>query len=196
MRSQRSGLGQRITRQQPASRNYAGHSAGLHPEEDDDLEEDEEYYVTRPRTSARRYDLVPEQVIRQGNRQYTIHHGAPPPRRQHQYIEDEEQGGGKGTRRRFHPLVWFGIALFIMIVGFLLWGMYGSKNKTTGSLGKLEPTRRTPLSGIVTVQRTQATSLPSTSEGRSLSSNFREAMRPEQEATRSRPCRAMTAILQ
>jgi hypothetical protein len=120
MRTQQSGLGQRTTRQQPASRQYAGHSAGLHPEEDYDLEDDEAYYVTRPHTSARRYDLMPEQVIRQGNRQYTIHHGAPPiPRRQHQYIEDEEQEVEKGTRRRYHPLVWFGIALFIMIIGWI-----------------------------------------------------------------------------
>jgi hypothetical protein len=119
MKTQQSGLGQRTTRQQSASRQYAGHSAGLHPEEDYDLEEEEEYYVTRPHTSARRYDLQP-QVIRQGNRQYTIHHGAPPvPRRKHQYIEDEEQEVGKGTRRRYHPLVWFGIAIFIMIVGWI-----------------------------------------------------------------------------
>src|SRR5579864_7962754 len=116
MKYQETGLGQRrtgqrnvpTTRQQPASRQYAGHQAGIHPEEDYELEEDEEYYVTRPHTSARRYDLVPEQVIRQGNRTYHVRHGAPPvPRRQHQYIE-EEQEIGKGTRRHFHPLVWFG----------------------------------------------------------------------------------------
>src|SRR5260370_3706426 len=113
IREQQSGLGLRqITRRQPASRSYAGHQAGLHPEEDYDLEEDEEYYVTRPRTSARRYDLVPEQVIRQGNRTYHVRHGAPPvPRRQHQYIEDEEEP----KPRRVHWFVYVGLALFALI---------------------------------------------------------------------------------
>lgn len=126
IREQRSGLGQRQTgqgravQQQPASRDYVGHSAGIHPEEDYDLEEEEAYYVTRPHTSARRYDLVPEQVIRQGNKTYHVRQGAPPvPRRQHQYIDEEEQEVWKGTRRHYHPLVWFGIAIFIMIVGWI-----------------------------------------------------------------------------
>src|SRR2546427_10560595 len=97
IREQQSGLGLGYTtRQQPTSRQYAGHQAGIHPEEDYDLEEEEEYYVTRPHTSARRYDLVPEHVIRQGNRTYHVRQGAPPvPRRQHQYSEDEEQEVGK-----------------------------------------------------------------------------------------------------
>jgi hypothetical protein len=89
VRTQQSGLGQRIPAR--SSRVVTNEY---------DLEEDEAYYVTRPHTSARR--LLPEQVIRQGNRQYTIHHGAPPV-----------------PRRRYHPLVWFGIALFIMIIGWI-----------------------------------------------------------------------------
>jgi len=113
LREQQTGLGLRqTTRQQPASRSYAGHQAGIHPEEDSDLEEDEEYYVTRPHTSARRYDLVPEHVIRQGNRTYHVHHGAPPPRR-HQYIEEEQDEAR--PRRRVHWFVYVGIALFAII---------------------------------------------------------------------------------
>ena len=113
MRTQQSGLGQRTTAQQPASRNYAGHSAGIHPEDDYELEEDEEYYVTRPHTSARRYDLIPDQVIRQGNRTYHVRQGSPPvPRRQHQYIEDEEE---PKPRHRVHWFVYVGIALFAVI---------------------------------------------------------------------------------
>lgn len=119
MRTQQSGLGQRqngqgrAVQQQLASRRYAGHSAGIHPEEDYDLEEDEAYYVTRPHTSARRYDLAPEQVIRQGNRTYHVRHGAPPvARRQHQYIEEEEE---PKPRRRVHWLLYVGIALFAVI---------------------------------------------------------------------------------
>src|SRR5713101_5041808 len=102
IREQQSGLGQRQpARHQPASRQYAGHQAGIHPEEDYDLEEDAVYYDTRPHTSARRYDLVPEQVIRQGNRTYHVRHGPPPPRRRQYFEEDEAQ---TKPRRRVHPL--------------------------------------------------------------------------------------------
>ena len=114
MRTQQTGFGQRTTAKQPASKQYAGHQAGI-PEEDYGLEEDEAYYVTRPHTSTRRYDLQP-QVIRQGNRQYTIHHGAPPvPRRQHQYIDEEEDA--PKPRRRVHWFVYLGI-FFIAVVAF------------------------------------------------------------------------------
>jgi hypothetical protein len=102
MRQQRSGLGQRIPAN-PVQRRVLT--------DDFDLEEDEEYYVTRPRTSARRYDVQPEQVIRQGNRHYTIHHGAPPPRRR-QYFEEEQENP---KPRRVHWLVYVGIALFALI---------------------------------------------------------------------------------
>ena len=106
MNEQRSGLGQRVPAR--SSRVVTNEY---------DLEEEEEYYVTRPHTSARRYDLIPEQVIRQGNRQYTIHHGAPPvPRRRQYFEEDEEQ---PKSRRHVHPLVWFGLCLFVMVIGWI-----------------------------------------------------------------------------
>ena len=123
LRAQQTGLGQRqTTRHQPASRQYAGHQAGIHPEEDYGLEEDEEYYVTRPHTSARKYDLIPEQVIRQGNRTYHVRHGSPPvpprqqyqqPPRRRQYFEEEEEQ--PKPRRHVHKLVYVGIALFAVI---------------------------------------------------------------------------------
>jgi len=110
MNEQRSGLGQRVPAKPVARHVFT---------EDYDLEEEEEYYVTRPHTSTRRYDLLPEQVIRQGNRTYHVRHGSPPvPPRQHQYIE-EDPNVWKGTRRRFHPLVWFGFFIFIMIIGWI-----------------------------------------------------------------------------
>src|SRR5258708_3348780 len=113
MKYQQSGLGQRNTTKQPASRQYAGHQAGIHPEEDYDLEEEEAYYVTRPHTSARRYDLVPDQVIKQGNRTYHVRHGSPPiPQRQHQYFEEEEQ---PKPHRHVHKLLYVGIALFAIV---------------------------------------------------------------------------------
>ncbi len=92
------------------------HRAGLHPE-DQDLEEEESHYVTRPHTSARRYTNVPTRIT-QGNTRYNVKHGAPPARqRTHTEDEEEEQPGKKGLR--FHWLVYVGIALFIMIVGWI-----------------------------------------------------------------------------
>src|SRR6266852_5492877 len=93
-----------------------------------DLEEDEVYYNTRPHTSTRRYDLIPEQDIQQGNRTYHVRHGSPPghsrqqyhqpPRRQQEYFEEEEE---RRQRRRihFHPLVFIGFFLLAMIGGYV-----------------------------------------------------------------------------
>src|SRR5260370_27415129 len=103
MNEQRSGLGQRIPAR--SSRVVTNEY---------DLEEDEEYYVTRPHTSARRYDLIPDQVIQQGNKRYHIRHGSPPvPPRQKQYFEGEEQR----KPRRVHWFVYLGI-FFMAVVGF------------------------------------------------------------------------------
>src|SRR5260370_8412174 len=85
LREQQSGLVQRTTAQQPASRQYAGYQAGIHPEDDYDPEEDEDYYVTRPHTSTRRYDLIPDQVIRQENRTYHVLNPSPPVHSRQQY---------------------------------------------------------------------------------------------------------------
>src|SRR5260370_42572474 len=100
MNEQRSGLGQRVPAR--SSRVVTNEY---------DLEEDEEYYVTRPHTSTRRYDLIPDQVIQQGNRTYHVRHGAPP-RRQHQYFEEEQE---PKPRRKVHKLLYVGIALFAII---------------------------------------------------------------------------------
>ncbi|SRR6266849_4072451 len=116
MREQSSGLVKRTRAPQPASRAYAGHEAGIHPEEDDDLEEEEAYYVTRPHSSARRYDLAPEQVIRQGNKTYHVHHGSPPvPPRRHSYVAEEELE--EQRPRRVHWFVYLGI-FFMAVVAF------------------------------------------------------------------------------
>lgn len=104
MNEQRTGLGQRVPAQ-PVQRHVVTDGYGL--------AEDEEYYVTRPHTSARRYDLQPEQIIRQGNTTYHVHHGAPPkPRRQHQYFEEEAE---QPKPRRVHWLLYVGITLFAVI---------------------------------------------------------------------------------
>lgn len=130
VREQKTGLGKRIPQrqsigttseqeriqQQPVSRNYTGQYAAIHPEDEDDLEEDEEYYVTRPHTSARRYDVVPEQVIRQGNKTFHVHTGAPPHQHsalppQRHYFEKEEQ-----SSRHVHWLVYLGLFFMAVVV--------------------------------------------------------------------------------
>src|SRR6266566_5162286 len=107
MNEQRTGLGQRIPAK-PAKRHVVT--------DDYDLEEEDEYYVTRPHTSARRYDRLPvqEQVFQQGNRTYHVRHGSPPvpPRRQQYFEEEEEQ---PKPRRKVHKLLYVGIALFVIV---------------------------------------------------------------------------------
>lgn len=80
-----------------------------------ELEEDEEYYVTRPHSSARRYNTDTEgvQIIRQGNRQFVIHDELPSVRQRQ--LQPEPQ-----PHRHMNPLVWIGAALSLMIIGFFV----------------------------------------------------------------------------
>jgi hypothetical protein len=82
------------------SRAYAGHSAAIHPEEDE-----EEYPAeTRPGTSAIRYtDTRGNQVIRQGNRKIVVHREPP-------------------KKRRAHWMFFVGLAMFIMVFGWIAFG--------------------------------------------------------------------------
>lgn len=62
------------------------------------------YYNTRMPTSARRYTTTNgQQVIQQGNRRIVIHH-EPPPK----------------PKRHIHWLVWVGVCMFVMLVGWIL----------------------------------------------------------------------------
>lgn len=82
-----------------ASRAYAGHSAGIHPEEEEYPQE------TRPGTSTIRYtDTRGNQVIRQGNRQIVIHRELP------------------RKKRRVHWMLFVGIVLFVMVFGWVAFG--------------------------------------------------------------------------
>jgi hypothetical protein len=66
-----------------------------------EIEEDEAYYVSRPHSSARRYqNMNGDQVIQRGNKQIVIHQGTPP-----------------GTRR----LHWSVILGLGMILALVLW---------------------------------------------------------------------------
>jgi hypothetical protein len=106
--------------QMPANPHHAGHSAGIHPEDQpfisDDLEEGDEYYNTRLPTSSRRYDVLADgQVIRAGNKRIIVHYGEPPivQQRKSLGVRDEK------PRLRYHPLVYIGLFLIILISGFL-----------------------------------------------------------------------------
>ncbi len=68
----------------PANPHRAGHSSGIHPEDQPyqstELEEDERYYQVRQPTSARHYQTTEgNQVIQQGNRRLVIHKEPLPP---------------------------------------------------------------------------------------------------------------------
>src|SRR5260221_12768637 len=66
-----------------ASRTYAGHSAGIHPEDD----EDDTIYPTRPSSSAVRWTTTNgDQVIQQGNRRIIIHEEPLPKRRKFPWL--------------------------------------------------------------------------------------------------------------
>jgi hypothetical protein len=115
-------------RQQPAPQHRVGHQAGLHPEDDYELEEDERYYTTRQPTSARRYTTsADDHVIRQGNRKFVIHDEYPPVRqRRLQPPQDHEEEPEPKPRRHMHFLVWIGAALFIMLFGWIALSALGS----------------------------------------------------------------------
>jgi hypothetical protein len=105
------------TAHQPASRHYAGHDAGIHGEDAPyttgnhprramqpqayDEEEDDALYPQRPPTSTRRYLPPREEVYTDGNRKIVVHREPPP------------------QKRRVHWMLFGGIALFIMVVGWV-----------------------------------------------------------------------------
>ena len=87
----------------PSSRTYAGHSAGIHPEEDEDSYPEQ----TRPGTSAIRWTTTNgNQVIQQGNRRAVIHKERPP-------------------SRRFHWMIFMGMVVFVMVLGWILFTVFG-----------------------------------------------------------------------
>jgi hypothetical protein len=67
----------------------------------DDGEDDDDIYPKRPPTSAIRYTRQPE-VYTQGNRRLVVHREPPP------------------KKRRFHWLFFVGLAMFIMIFGWII----------------------------------------------------------------------------
>lgn len=110
--------------QVPASRHYAGHSAGTHPEDTPyttqeshrramqpqvyDDEDDDDMYPQRSATrSAIRYPRPRQEVYTDGNRKIVVHR-EPLPR-----------------KRRFHWMIFMGMVMFVMVLGWLLFTALG-----------------------------------------------------------------------
>ena len=106
----------------PASPHYVGHDAGNHPEDAPSLtqdrsrraiqpqaydeEGDDDRYPQRPPSSARRYIHPREEVYTQGNRQIIVHREPP-------------------IRRRFHWMIFMGMVMFVMVLGWFLFTALG-----------------------------------------------------------------------
>ncbi len=142
-----------------ADPSYGGHFAGTHPEHkpfistqlqhsqtgqsaasrapvtfdaegDFDLEEADEYYQTRMPTSARRYQVSPEQIIQRGNKRYHVRVADIPARKSRQpqlppkrevYAEEVETvSPAKRYKRSIHPLVYLSVGMLAMAALFLL----------------------------------------------------------------------------
>src|SRR5437588_3907744 len=101
----------------PASRHYAGHYAGNHPEDTPyitqdrprramqpqvyDDEDEDDIYPQRPPTSARRYIQPHQEVYTDGNRKIVVHREPPP------------------QKQRSHWMLFVGIVLFVMVLGWV-----------------------------------------------------------------------------
>lgn len=131
----------------PASPQYTGHSAGLHPEDTPYLttgesmqhfkhpayEPDELEAGSRMTQIARRYNSVPMPdgvIIPNGTEQYYLHSGPPPvPLRANrgktttaQYQIPQQAASLQGTRqsrRKLHWLFFVGIAFLVMLLGYI-----------------------------------------------------------------------------
>jgi len=153
--------------QYEADPSYSGHKAGIEPEhrpysstelshsragkrstqtpvtfdaEDEyELEEDEEYYRTQLPTSARRYQISPEQVYQSGNKRYHVRvadipkrksqqRQLPPPPRE-RYTEEVE--ALPQAKRHIHPLLYLGVGMLAMAALFLLLSSAGTWIQTT-----------------------------------------------------------------
>jgi hypothetical protein len=124
---------------QEASRHAVGTSSGLHPEDrpyltdehqpinrqpvSHDDEDDDRLYDTRLPTSARRY-AAPTTMPARTVMRVTRHQGPPPPiqrasRVQAPAYEEPQQAPISQRNGRVHPTVYIGVAMLIMIVGWM-----------------------------------------------------------------------------
>lgn len=111
----------------PANQHKAGHSSGIHPEDQpymsSDLEEDDRYYQVRIPTSARRYQTTEgNQVIQQGNRRIVIHNEPPPKPKKHQV----------------HWMLFLGLGMLVMLgvwYGLILFSVWWTNHQLDSTYG-------------------------------------------------------------
>jgi hypothetical protein len=96
--------------------------------DDYEIEEDESYYTTELPTSARRYQISPEQIYESGNTRYHVRYVDVPKRKSRQQLSSPQQpehyteevvAVSNHNHRSLHPLVWFGLFLTLLIVGWI-----------------------------------------------------------------------------
>jgi hypothetical protein len=100
------------TRLQTASQHRSGPSNNTSVSDEDEIED--EIWPPRLPTSVRRYNTAVPQVIEQGNRRFIIHDRPPPGNYGYETVATQTK-----ERYRPHVLVFVGIALFIMIIGWI-----------------------------------------------------------------------------
>jgi len=86
------------------------------PPSAEDIEEDDEYYTSRPTTSARRYAMPAPGEYQVGNKRVHVRYTETPKRRA---SLPAPQTTVARPRLHFHWLVWVGLALFIMLAGYM-----------------------------------------------------------------------------
>jgi hypothetical protein len=112
-----------------AARRQAALEANDDGENDYDLEEGDAYYQTRLPTSARRYQVSPEQVYQSGNTRFHARYvDVPkrssrqkqlPPERERQTEEYDALPRSQRQGRGLHPLAWFGLFGVLLVLGWI-----------------------------------------------------------------------------
>ena len=111
-----------------ASRRQAALEANDDVGNDYDLEEGDEYYRTQLPTSARRYQVSPEEVYQSGNTRLHVRYvdvpkrksrqAQLPPAQQDRYTEEVETI--PKAKRHIHPLLYLGVGMLAMAALFVL----------------------------------------------------------------------------
>ncbi len=123
-----------------AARRQAMYEANVDDAGNDyDLEEGDEYYQTRLPTSARRYQVSPEQIYQSGNTRYHVRYvdipkrksrqAQLPPPQQDRYTDEIE--AAPKSKRHIHPLLYLGVGMLAMAALFLLLSSAGTWIQTT-----------------------------------------------------------------
>jgi hypothetical protein len=126
-----------------AARRQAALEANNDGENDYGLEEGDEYYQTRLPTSARRYQVSPEQIYQSGNTRLHVRYvdvpkrtsrqELPPPHQREVETDEVETTIPESNhhKRSIHPLLYLGVGMLAMAALFLLLSSAGAWIQTT-----------------------------------------------------------------